>query len=49
MPLEVYDPSQPDGQNRTIKEPISHDGTGDTGKRYIIPARQGLAVRLKQG
>ena len=48
MQKEVYDPSIPDGQNSTIKEPISHDGIGEIGKRYIIPARQGRAVRLKK-
>lgn len=48
MQLEAYNPSQPDGQNSTIEEPISHDGSGDIGKRYIIPARQGRAVRLKK-
>jgi uncharacterized protein YcgI (DUF1989 family) len=49
MRQEVYDPSQPDGQNNTIKEPISPDGIGEVGKRYTIPARQGRAVRLKKG
>lgn len=49
MRIEVYDPSRPDGQNNTIKEPISHDGIGEIGKRHTIPARQGRAVRLKKG
>lgn len=48
MQKDVYDPSIPDGQNSTIKNPISYDGTGEIGKRYIIPARQGRAVRLKK-
>ncbi|MGB1344129.1 MAG: hypothetical protein ACPH5I_01455 [Amylibacter sp.] len=48
MQKEVYDPSIPDGQNNTIKEPISYNGIGKIGKRYIIPARQGRAVRLKK-
>ena len=46
---EVYNPSHPDGQNNTIKEPISYDGIGKIGNRYLIPARQGRAVRLKKG
>jgi len=48
MQNEVYNPSIPDGQNNTIKEPISHDGIGKIGKRYKIPARQGRAARLKK-
>ncbi len=49
MQKTAYDPSQPDGQNDTIKSPISDDGIGVIGKRYTIPARQGRAVRLKKG
>lgn len=48
MSQQTYDPSQPDGYNDTIKKPISEDGIAEAGKRYIIPARQGRAVRLKQ-
>ena len=48
MQKEFYDPAKPDGQNSSIKEPISHNGIGKIGKRYLIPARQGRAVRLKK-
>ena len=48
MQKELYDPAKPDGQNSSIKEPISHNGIGKIGKRYLIPARQGRAVRLKK-
>ncbi len=37
------------GQNPTINEPISPDGTPELGKRYQLPARQGRAVKLAQG
>ncbi|MEZ8005903.1 MAG: urea carboxylase-associated family protein [Amylibacter sp.] len=49
MSQQTYDPLQPDGYNDTIKKPISEDGIAVVGIRYIIPARQGRAVRLKQG
>nr|WP_211110221.1 urea carboxylase-associated family protein [Acuticoccus mangrovi] len=32
-----------------MKHPVSLDGTPEIGKRYTVPARQGLAVRLKKG
>ena len=48
MQKEFYDPAKPDGQNNSIKDPISHNGIGKIGKRYLIPARQGRAVRLKK-
>ena len=46
---EVYNPSHPDGQNNNIKELISYDGIGKIGNRYLIPAKQGRAARLKKG
>lgn len=49
MTLPVYDPSQPDGTNDTINNPISEDGIPQVGKRYEIPARQARAVRIKAG
>ena len=45
---EVYNPSHPDGQNNTIKEPISYDGIGKIGNRYLIPARQGRQYALRR-
>ena len=48
MQKELYDPAKPDGQNSSIKDPISHNSIGKIGKRYLSPARQGLAVRLKK-
>jgi uncharacterized protein YcgI (DUF1989 family) len=34
------------GENPTRKTPISPDGTPETGRLYIVPARQGRAVRV---
>lgn len=39
----------PVGTNATIDEPISADGTPELGRRYVVPARQGRAVRLSKG
>jgi len=49
MNEQTYDVAVPDGTNATATEPISPDGSGEPGKRYIIPARQGRAVRLRKG
>jgi uncharacterized protein YcgI (DUF1989 family) len=38
-----------DQLNPTLTLPISQDGRPETAKRYLIPARQGRAVRLAQG
>jgi len=46
MSSPVYDPSIADGTNPTITNPISVDGQGIPGERYLIPARQGRAVRM---
>ena len=48
MTISVYEPSTPDGTNPTITSPISSNGCGTPGKRYLIPARQGRAVRIKK-
>ncbi|MDD9908586.1 MAG: urea carboxylase-associated family protein [Ahrensia sp.] len=45
----IYNAAVPDGSNATATESISADGSGEPGKRYVIPARQGRAVRLGKG
>lgn len=45
----VIDNSEPAGENATLHEPISADGTPELGKVYEVPARQGRAVRLAKG
>lgn len=45
----AYDPAIPDGYNGTEKTPISAGGVPEPGQRYLIPARQGRAVRLQAG
>lgn len=35
--------------NTTLQNAISPDGTPELGRRYTVPARQGLAVRLAKG
>jgi uncharacterized protein len=44
-----FQPSQPDGTNPTISSPISADGRPIPGELYLVPARQGRAVRLAAG
>ncbi len=44
-----YEPAIPDGTNGTATQAISADGHSELGKRYMIPARQGRAVRLQKG
>lgn len=39
----------PVGTNATLAEPISPDGTPEPGRRYVVPARNGRAVRLRKG
>ncbi len=41
--------AEPCGLNPTLRSPISHDGTPELGLLYQVPARQGRAVRVKQG
>ncbi len=48
MTIPAYEPSTPDGTNPTLVSPISSDGNGIPGERYLIPARQGRAVRLEK-
>ncbi len=43
------DNATPCGTNPTLHSPISADGTPEIGKRYVVAARQGRAVRLKKG
>ncbi|MDJ0895881.1 MAG: urea carboxylase-associated family protein [Alphaproteobacteria bacterium] len=38
-----------DGQNATLTEPISPDGTPDLGATYQVAARCGRAVRVRRG
>lgn len=49
MKQAIYDPARPDGTNQTISSPISPNGRAISGKRYLIPAREGRAVRMKKG
>ncbi|WP_282605919.1 urea carboxylase-associated family protein [Pelagibius sp. Alg239-R121] len=44
-----YRTAQPDGSNPTAGNPISPDGVPQPGQDYLIPARQGRAMRLKRG
>lgn len=37
------------GINATLCEPISPDGTPELGRRYLVPARNGRAVRVAAG
>ncbi|MGI9353327.1 MAG: DUF1989 domain-containing protein [Rhizobiaceae bacterium] len=48
MTIDKYDPAKPDGTNLSITNAISPNGNGVPGERYLIPARQGRAVRLKK-
>jgi uncharacterized protein YcgI (DUF1989 family) len=43
------DNSEPDGTNATLTSPITQYGRPAFSRRYVIPARQGRAVRLEQG
>ncbi|MEO9573289.1 MAG: urea carboxylase-associated family protein [Roseobacter sp.] len=44
-----YDVSVPDGSNQSLDIAISADGSAETGRRYVILARCGVAVRLARG
>jgi uncharacterized protein YcgI (DUF1989 family) len=44
-----FDPATPDGENASLTSAISADGTPEPGRRYIVPARCGVAVRLMPG
>lgn len=43
------DNATPLGENPTAATPISPDGTPEPGRLYVLPARQGRAVRLARG
>jgi uncharacterized protein YcgI (DUF1989 family) len=49
MTRTFYDPSATDGPDNILDAPISQKGEPTLGKRYLIPARQGRAVRVKMG
>ena len=49
MTAASYNPAQLDGENETLHSPVSPDGRPIAGKQYRIPARQGCAVRLREG
>ncbi len=44
-----YDPGKPDGENQSNSSAISADGAAESGKRYHVPPRCGVAVNLKSG
>ena len=44
----MFDPGKPDGTNKTLEIGISQDGTPELNHNYKLPARCGLAVRVKQ-
>jgi uncharacterized protein YcgI (DUF1989 family) len=47
--MTAFDAGTPDGKNASDQSAISSDGTAVPGRRYIIPARCGIAVRLAAG
>lgn len=47
--MSGFDPATPEGENASLKSAISPDGTPEPGRRYPVPARCGVAVRLKPG
>jgi len=49
MPPAFYDPSSPDGTVDDYQNPVPHNGVPELAMRYLIPARQGCAVRMKAG
>ena len=48
-PLTYKANGEPDGVHATLTSPISSDGWAEPGKRYLVPARQGRAVRMNKG
>ena len=48
MGLITYNVTTADGTNASATHAISPDGRPEPAKRYLIPARQGRAVRLKK-
>ncbi len=47
--LTCDDNGEADGINATVTSPISWNGQPERGKRYLLPARQGRAVRVNEG
>lgn len=47
--MSPYKPTQPDGVNPTLDNPVSSTGAPEPGEDYLIPARQGRAIRLTRG
>ncbi len=47
--LGVADNGQLGGTNKTLSEPISVNGTPEFGIMYVVPARNGRAVKLARG
>ncbi len=47
--MTAFDPATPDGRNASFECAISPDGAPEPGRRYIVPARCGVAVRLAAG
>lgn len=47
--MSRFDPATPDGRNASLECAISADGTPEPGRHYTVPARCGVAVRLKPG
>lgn len=53
IPSDIHDTradnATPLGSNATATSPISADGRPEPGRRYVVPAREGRAVRLRAG
>ena len=47
--MTAFDPATPDGENASLTAAISPDGAPEPGRRYTVPARCGVAVRLAEG
>ncbi len=47
--MTAFDPATPDGRNASLESAISPDGAPEPGRRYVIPAGCGVAVRLAAG
>lgn len=45
----AFDPATPDGTNDSRHSAVSADGRPETGKRYRVPSRCGVAVQLRRG
>jgi len=49
MDATPYDPSRPEGVNASLASAVAADGVPELGRRYRIPPRSGVAVRLQAG